>query len=154
MAHQSNPQKTPMAKPPVPDSFFRQSAVVPFRKTDNGIEVLLITSRERGRWIVPKGVVEPDLTPAESALVEAYEEAGLKGRVVGKTLGSFTYEKWEGTCRVKVFAMEVRRVLDAWPEKGQRKRRWLPLAEAADLADDKPVGKMIRKLSKIISRRK
>lgn len=143
-----------MAKDPVPEWFYRQSAVVPFRRMRDGIQVLLITSRGRKRWIVPKGVVEPDLSPAESALVEAYEEAGLKGRVVGKALGSYSYEKWDGICKAKVFAMEVTGEYADWPEKAERKRRWLPLSEAADLADDKPVGEMIRKLGKIISKSK
>lgn len=135
-----------MSRPPPPAWYYRQSGVVPFRPAADGPEILLITSRSRGRWIIPKGVVEPDMTPADSALNEAFEEAGLKGCVVGPALGSFTYAKWEGTCTVEVFAMAVDTVCDDWPERKERKRRWLALAEAADLADDAAVGDLIRQL--------
>ena len=137
-----------MSRPPPPEWFYRQSAVIPFRQRDDGIEVALITSRGRGRWIIPKGVVEPDLTPADSALGEAFEEAGLRGWVVGDPLGSYSYAKWEGTCTVEVFAMAVDEVCDDWPERSARRRRWLPLAEAADLADDAAVGALIRRLAR------
>ena len=135
-----------MSRPPPPDWYYRQSGVIPFRQGAAGAEVLLVTSRGRGRWIIPKGVVEPELTPAQSALGEAFEEAGLRGRVVGPAVGSFTYAKWEGICTVEVFAMAVEEVCDDWPERGERNRRWLPLAEAAGQADDAAVGDLIRRL--------
>lgn len=140
-----------MSRPPPPDWFYRQSAVIPFRQVDGGVEVALITSRGRGRWIIPKGVVEPGLSPADSALHEAFEEAGLRGRVVGDPLGSYRYAKWEGTCTVEVFAMAVDEVCDDWPERAERQRRWLPPAAAADLADEAPVGDLIRRLSARLS---
>lgn len=129
-----------------PDWYYRQSGAVPFRLGPDGPEVLLITSRTNKRWIIPKGVVEPDMTPAESALNEAFEEAGLKGRVVGTPLGSFTYAKWEGTCTVEVFAMAVDKACNDWPERKERQRRWLPLTVAAGVADDAAVGDLIRLL--------
>jgi 8-oxo-dGTP pyrophosphatase MutT (NUDIX family) len=135
-----------MSRSPPPAWYYRQSGVVPFRRGTDGPEVLLITSRTSKRWIIPKGVVEPELTAAESALGEAFEEAGLKGRVVGPPLGSFTYAKWEGTCTVEVFAMAVDEIRDDWPERKERRRRWLSLAAAAGLADDAAVGDLIRLL--------
>jgi 8-oxo-dGTP pyrophosphatase MutT (NUDIX family) len=50
----------------MPDWWYRQSAVVPYRRGTNGLEVLLITSRKRKRWVLPKGVIEPDMTPSAS----------------------------------------------------------------------------------------
>lgn len=138
----------PMAKNTVPSWFYRQSAAIPFRIGPDGLLVLLITSRGRKRWIVPKGVVEPELSPAESAQAEAYEEAGVRGGIVGEPLGSYSYKKWGGTCTVEVFALEVSEEFTDWPEGGERTRRWLPLREAAKLADDKPVGALIRALEK------
>ena len=72
----------------------------------------------------------------------------MRGTIVGEALGSYAYEKWGGTCTVEVFAMEVTEELADWPEKTERARRWMPLREAAGLADDKPVGKLIRALEK------
>jgi 8-oxo-dGTP pyrophosphatase MutT (NUDIX family) len=153
--HEIMPKKS-ASKAFAPKPPHRQSGVVPFRKSGkNGLEVLMITSRGRGRWIVPKGDVERKLSPSKSALAEAYEEAGLKGRTLGKPLGSYTYKKPEnGFYKVKLYAMEVGEECDDWPEKAERKRKWLPLAEAADLADDKEVGVMIRKLGKALSKSK
>jgi len=149
-------QKKSASKAFAPKPPQRQSGAVPFRQSKkNGAEVLLITSRCRGRWIVPKGGVERKLSPAQSALKEAFEEAGVKGRTLGKPLGSYTYKKPEnGFYKVKLYAMEVGEECDDWPEKDERQRQWLPLAEAADLADDKEVGVMIRKLGKTLSKSK
>ncbi|MCG8510665.1 MAG: NUDIX hydrolase [Rhodospirillales bacterium] len=136
-----------MAKNPVPDWFFSQSAVIPFRSGADGLEILLITTRKRKGWIVPKGVIEPELSPEESALAEAAEEAGIKGRIVGDALGSYDYDKWGGTCSVLVFAMAVEQILDDWPERNMRDRQWLPAAEAADLVKKREVGDLIRALA-------
>ena len=113
----------------VPDHFFRQSGVVPCRAGASGLEVLLITSLGRGRWIVPKGVIEPGMSPEESAALEAAEEAGVEG-VVGPELGQLTRDKWGGTCQIRLFVMEVTRVHDEWPEGDLRQREWLALGEA------------------------
>lgn len=139
-----------MDRPFPTESCYRQSGVVPFRQGPAGPEVLLITSRTRKRWIIPKGIVEPDLTPAESALNEAYEEAGVKGRVAGPGLGTFSYAKWEGLCTVEVFPMAVDEELEDWPERDERTRRWFPLLEAAGQADDPAAGALIRRLGEML----
>jgi 8-oxo-dGTP pyrophosphatase MutT (NUDIX family) len=136
-----------MAKNRVPDWFFSQSAVVPYRNGTDGLEILLITTRKKKGWIVPKGVIEPDLSPEQSALAEAAEEAGVSGRIVGEPLGSYDYKKWGGTCSVQVFAMAVEDVLDDWPERDMRDRQWLPAEEAAGLAKSSEVGDFIRALA-------
>jgi 8-oxo-dGTP pyrophosphatase MutT (NUDIX family) len=114
-----------------PSSWYRQSAVVPYRVDEDRVEILLITSRRGRRWIVPKGIVEHQLTAAESAAREAYEEAGVLGTVAPDPIGEYEYEKWGGVCAVTVFAMKVHTVLGEWPEAGTRERRWMPIREAA-----------------------
>jgi len=113
-----------------PSFLFRQSGVVPFRRQDAKIEVLLITSRRKKRWILPKGVVEKRMSPSASAAEEAWEEAGVKGSVSEVAIGSYDYQKWGGTCTVEIFPMEVLEFLDEWPDAGQRRREWVPIDDA------------------------
>ncbi len=82
---------------------FRQSSVLPYRLGKKGLEVLMITSMKRKRWIIPKGIVEPDMTPWDSAAKEALEEAGVEGDVSSQKIGRYHYEKWGGLCRCDVF---------------------------------------------------
>ncbi len=105
---------------------YRQSSVIPFRIADRGLEIMMITSIRRKRWILPKGIVEPDMTPADSAAKEALEEAGVAGKVSQKCLGRYHYEKWGGVCRCDVFAMQVTQVHKDWLESSEREREWVP----------------------------
>ena len=124
-----------------PDYWYRQSAVVPFR--NNGtIEILLITTRKKKKWIIPKGIIEENLTPLQSAEKEALEEAGIKGLVKNKAIGKYKYSKWGGTCKVKVFAMEVNEVLDIW-EEDFRDRKWIPLNQVKNEISDEKLTKII-----------
>jgi len=113
-----------------PAHYYDQSAVVPYRRRAGEVEILLVTSRKRKRWIVPKGVRELHLSSAESAAEEAFEEAGVRGVVSNKPVGRYEYRKWGGTCTVEVFAMEVESILDEWQES-YRDRCWLAPDEAA-----------------------
>src|SRR4051812_16166662 len=115
-----------------------QYAVLPIAIRDGEFSVLLVTSRETHRWILPKGWPEKGLTPAATAAKEAYEEAGLMGKVDGTPYGHFRYDKKLRTgelvpCEVDVFLMRVDRELEDWPERGQRERRWVSPAEAAEM---------------------
>jgi 8-oxo-dGTP pyrophosphatase MutT (NUDIX family) len=99
------------------------------------LEILLITSRNSHRWILPKGWAEAELSPAENAAREAFEEAGVIGTVGPEPIGRYHYlkEKKEGggiACRVDVFALAVSKQLDDWREKDERRLAWLPIAEA------------------------
>jgi 8-oxo-dGTP pyrophosphatase MutT (NUDIX family) len=103
--------------------------------------VLLITSRDTGRWVLPKGWAERDLSGPELAVKEAYEEAGVIGEVSSQRVGSYFYTKrlpgsGEADCRVDVFTMKVERLLDHWPEQQQRTRQWFTLTEAAMAVDE------------------
>jgi 8-oxo-dGTP pyrophosphatase MutT (NUDIX family) len=112
--------------------FYKQSAAVPYRAGSDGIEVLLITSRGRKRWIVPKGVIDLGKTAGEAALNEAFEEAGVRGQISANPVGEYSYEKWGGTCNVKIFLLEVETVLDEWPEQNDRSREWMTIERAAE----------------------
>ncbi|NEP58653.1 MAG: NUDIX hydrolase [Symploca sp. SIO2G7] len=115
-----------------PTSYIEQSGVVPYRLRNGNIEVLLITSITSKRWIIPKGLVEPGMTPQDSAAKEAWEEAGVIGEVLPTLMGTYDYRKWGGICRVEVFLMRVETVLEDWLEAQYRKRRWFSVEEAID----------------------
>lgn len=135
-----------------PDYYYRQSAMIPFRQGPSGLQVLMITTRKKRRWIVPKGIVEPELSSAASAAKEAHEEAGIQGRVLPDPLGIYEYEKWGGTCVVEVYAMAVERVLDRWAEDF-RGREWVDLAEAVRRVREPALVKMILELAQKIADR-
>jgi 8-oxo-dGTP pyrophosphatase MutT (NUDIX family) len=116
-----------------PAWMFKQSGVIPFRVVDDTIEVVLITSRSSGKWGIPKGIIERDLSPQDSAAKEAHEEAGVVGNVTDRVVAEYEYQKWGGTCKVQVFAMAVTTVLDEWDEKQVRSRKIVTLAEAIEL---------------------
>lgn len=113
--------------------------------------MLLITSSRRKRWIVPKGLVEPHLSEAESALQEAFEEAGVQGDISAAPIGSFAYSKWGAMCIVAVFLLEVRTVLSAWPEAAVRQRRWMPVAAAASAVEEPDLRALILELPRRVS---
>ena len=119
-----------------------QFAALPWRIGEGGKrEVMLLTSRETRRWIIPKGWPMKGRKPAEVASREAYEEAGLIGDIVGKRpLGNFHYQKQlakkERICEVRVFSFRVECQLDDWPEKTQRETKWFDSTEAATLVEE------------------
>ena len=106
------------------------------KKKHPTVEVLLITSRDTGRWVIPKGWPMDGKSASAAAAREAWEEAGVKGRVVEESIGSYRYMKGmpEGLkldCRVRVFALEVDDICKNFPEKGERHAEWVECAEAA-----------------------
>jgi 8-oxo-dGTP pyrophosphatase MutT (NUDIX family) len=130
-----------------------QSGVIPYRLTSAGnVAVCLVTSRTRGRWIIPKGFIEPDLEPWESAAKEGYEEAGVLGDVSDECLGSFTYDKTGMRCKVDVYPLLVSHVMPDWPESLERERVWLPAGDAAKRADEEAVGGLILELVGLVGR--
>ncbi len=129
----------------VPEHFYNQSAVIPFREQGENMEVLMITSRKRKRWVLPKGVKEPDLSPQDSAAKEALEEAGIEGLVSEAPIGSYEYDKWGGTCTVEVFTMDVQKVLDEW-EESYRGREWVSLEEAVRRVSEPELKRILRRL--------
>jgi 8-oxo-dGTP pyrophosphatase MutT (NUDIX family) len=133
-----------------------QYAALPYRKRGNGaVEILLVTSRGTGRWIIPKGWPMQRLAPHEAAAKEAVEEGGVIGRIGAQPIGNFRYAKQrDGTtalnCDVTVFALEVVRQLSNWPEQHQRRTRWFALREAAKAVQEPELAEMIRNLAALL----
>jgi 8-oxo-dGTP pyrophosphatase MutT (NUDIX family) len=127
-----------------------QFAALPFRIGTTGrLEIMLLTSRETGRWVIPKGWPIKGLKPREVAAREAYDEAGLVGSITSKRpIGIYHYEKRfaEGglLCEVRVFLFRVDQQLEDWPEKGQRETRWIDPAEAAALVNEGGLAEVVR----------
>ncbi len=127
----------------VPEHFFHQSAVLPFRHDRGKLEILLVSSRRKKRWVIPKGVRELDMDAASSAAKEALEEAGIEGELSTEAIGTYKYEKWGGTCTVEVYSMAVHTSYDAWPES-YRDRYWFTPQEAIDKVNELDLKKIIR----------
>jgi phosphohistidine phosphatase len=121
-----------------------QSAVIPFKKGSNGIEILLVSTRKKN-WTIPKGIVEDGLNPVESALKEALEEAGITGSVKKKKTGTYRYKKWGDVCEVAVYKMKVKKVHKKWEEENFRKRIWVELKDIPLFLKKKKLIKIIFK---------
>lgn len=126
-----------------PEYWYKQSAVIPFRINDKQIEILIIKSRSNKRWIVPKGIIEENLTARTSAEKEAFEEAGVRGKIIGNKIGSYIYQKWGGSCSVKVYLLLVDEILDDW-EENFRERKWILLGEIKNYIEDKNLLSLIK----------
>jgi 8-oxo-dGTP pyrophosphatase MutT (NUDIX family) len=128
-----------------------QYAALPYRSGGkSGTEVMLVTSRGTRRWIIPKGWPQQGKAPHHSAAREAFEEAGVVGVVRPKPLGTFAYRKRlkngaSIVCEVKVYPLRVLRQSDQWPERQQRKTRWLSVKEAAQAVQEPMLSRIIRR---------
>lgn len=132
-----------------PSNIYDQSAVIPYKIEGGSIKILLIKSR-KGKWIVPKGIIELGLTPQESALKESIEEAGVEGIVDEKLLGEYKYDKWGGVCNVRVFPMLVTKEYEKWEEDYFRIRKWYEIEKAVSrIAVPELIG-MIKALQDLI----
>ncbi len=101
-----------------------------------GLRILLVTSRETRRWVVPKGWPMKLRTPAQAAAREAWEEAGVRGMIAQRSLGMFSYKKRLSRdkrihCTVRVFPMQVTEIVTKFPESRERKVRWFSPEKAA-----------------------
>ncbi len=103
------------------DDHIRQAAALPLR----GGRACVITSSNGKRWVIPKGLIEPGQTAGETALQEAWEEAGLVGTLHSEPVGSYLYEKYARTYHVIVFVMDVTESAPEWPEQTFRRRSWV-----------------------------
>lgn len=112
------------------------------------VEIALITSRRTARWIIPKGWPVEGATPTEAASLEAWEEAGIEGKVGQTCLGIFSYAKAvdDGMqpCVVAVFPLEAERVHSDWPESSQRRRKWMSRKKAAKVVSSVELAQIIR----------
>ena len=117
----------------------QQAAAIAVRLKHDDLEVCLIRKMGSRHWGVPKGLVDPGDTHEETALKEAWEEAGISGRLIGKSLGIYQYDKWDATFEVTLYLMHVLEQHARWQEAGLRERRGTSFAEAASLRSEHPV---------------
>ncbi len=122
------------------DGCIRQAAALPLRRG----RVCLITSRNGKRWVIPKGWIDPGQTAGETALQEAWEEAGLAGALEREPIGSFFYEKEGQKYHVIVFVMKVTSVAQDWPERSFRERSWVSPGGFFDRIDDEGLADIVR----------
>ncbi|WP_296819232.1 NUDIX hydrolase [Brevundimonas sp.] len=127
----------------------RQVGALCWRDGASGREVLLVTSRETGRWIIPKGGRMSGVPDAQAAAQEALEEAGVTGDLDERPAGTFHYEKrLAGKARrltaVDVYPLRVQAELDRWDEAHERTRQWFPATEAAQKVDEPELQALIR----------
>lgn len=121
-----------------------------YRVVRNKTQVLLITSRRTRRWVIPKGWPMQGTTPGASALEEAWEEAGVRGKVNGPCLGLYSYEKrLPGAetlpCAVLVYPVKVTTLADRFPEAAQRERKWMSPKKAAQKLQEPELAHMVRR---------
>ena len=121
---------------------------MPWRDTGHGVEIMLITSRDTGRWVLPKGWPEAKELLCEAAAREAGEEAGLRGTISHHEAGRYFYAKAlasgeEVPCEVLVFPLRVDKIADRWKEKRSRTRKWVSPAEAARMVNEPDLGQII-----------
>lgn len=109
---------------------FQQSGVIPYRVQNGTIEVLLITTRDRQRWAIPKGGICHGMSPHESAAKEAWEEAGVIGQVSPDEFGTYKYRKQGKIYQVTMYLLPVEIVSEDYPEANLRERQWLELTKA------------------------
>ncbi|MCB8879928.1 NUDIX hydrolase [Acidisoma cellulosilytica] len=125
-----------------------QFAALPYRLEKGELEVMLITSRGRGRWVIPKGWPMIGRKPHEAAEIEAFQEAGVKGKVEKKPIGTYAYSKRlpDGEDRlffVVVFPLRVTLEAVKWRERAERKRVWFGREDAAALVEEGGLAEII-----------
>jgi len=133
-----------------------QYAALPWRIIDGELEVLLITTRNTRRWIVPKGWPIAEYTPDACAAYEAKEEAGVSGEIDPRVIGTFHYDKQRKSgeilaCKVYVFPMQVTRHHRKWPEKGLRDWEWCSVTEAVARISEPGLRRLIAKFAKTLN---
>lgn len=126
----------------------RQVAALPWRVGASGPEVMLVTSRDTGRWVLPKGWIEKGEKPWRAAEREAQEEAGVRGEVSRKPAGRYFYAKVQHIgrakpCAVTVYPLTIERIDDDWKEKAKRNRRWFSPEDAASRVDEEDLSELI-----------
>ncbi|HEY6257839.1 MAG TPA: NUDIX hydrolase [Xanthobacteraceae bacterium] len=131
-----------------------QYAALPYRRrSDARTQVMLVTARESGRWVIPKGWPKKKKTPSATAAREALEEAGVVGKVGRASIGSYSIKKRLKSgavvaCVVRVFPLKVKRQEKSWPERGERDIQWFSRAKAAKVVRDRALAEIIRSLPK------
>jgi 8-oxo-dGTP pyrophosphatase MutT (NUDIX family) len=121
----------------------QQAAAIPIRRCGDDLQVCLIRKRLAGSWGIPKGTVDSGQTHETTALNEAWEEAGVRGRLIGDALGTYKYEKYGRPLTVMLFVMEVLEHHSDWIEAGIRERTWVSFEEAGTLLIEHPAHRFL-----------
>ena len=126
----------------------RQVAALPLRQAKDGtLEILLVTSRDTGRWIIPKGWPSKRLKDCKAAAREARQEAGVKGKIFRRAIGTYRYIKREldndALIEVRVFLLKVSKHYKRWPEHRERRRAWFDIEDAASRVSDPELSSLI-----------
>jgi 8-oxo-dGTP pyrophosphatase MutT (NUDIX family) len=109
--------------------------------------VCLIRRRDARAWGIPKGFIDQGDSPEETALNEAWEEAGIHGQLVGEAIGTYEYAKSGSRLTVAVYVMRVVEELTTWPEIRVRERRWVSMGDAASALTRHPVWPLLDRVS-------
>jgi 8-oxo-dGTP pyrophosphatase MutT (NUDIX family) len=124
-----------------------QFAALCYRIKADKVQFCIVTSRRSGRWIVPKGWPMNGETPMDAAATEAFEEAGVRGKISPRPVGVFSYYKVrsenELPCMAVVYPLKVKKVLKRWPEDKERTRKWVSRKKAAAMVDNPELGNII-----------
>jgi phosphohistidine phosphatase len=132
-------------------NLLQQSGAIPFRRRGEELEFLLVTSKG-GKWIFPKGIVEPGETPAETAAKECREEAGIFGQIVPDPIASYRVRKWKRDCEVALFLLRYEHDVHPWEEEGLRERRWCDQETAAALLGRSELVAAIERAARVLER--
>jgi 8-oxo-dGTP pyrophosphatase MutT (NUDIX family) len=135
-------------------SILRQAGAIPFQHRKGVLYVLLITSRGSGRWVIPKGGIEPGFTARQAAAQEAFEEAGIKGEMDQQPLGSFTYAKRLKSgglkpAAVEVYALRVQKQFKKWPERAERQFQWMTIEAAMAAVQETGMARLLARLTEL-----
>lgn len=112
--------------------------------------MLLITTRKNKYWTIPKGFVDPNLSPFESARKEAFEEAGISQCKGEKLISQITLHKKIGLCYLEIFASQVVTMVDIYPESSYRERDWFKLDDAVGLIKNREIADKVKLLPQYI----
>lgn len=132
----------------------QQIAALPMRWTKSGkIQVLMVTSRDSGRWLMPKGWTMNGKKPWAAAEIEALEEAGALGHIGREVIGQYSYKKKLSNghsllCGVDVYPMMVERLKSNWKERAERKRKWFSAKGAAKRVSEPELAELLKSLAK------
>lgn len=131
-----------------------QIAALPWRRAPGSdLEVMLVSSRDTKRWVIPKGWPIKGMKPHQAAAIEALEEAGLEGKIEKTPLGAYHYGKRLDNgavlaCKVDVYPLKVSKQRKSWPEKGQRVTRWFSAGDAAENVFEDELSALIRMIAR------
>ncbi|MBB6259500.1 8-oxo-dGTP pyrophosphatase MutT (NUDIX family) [Paenochrobactrum gallinarii] len=133
----------------LPNGRLQQVAALVWRVENGELQLLTITSRGTGRWVLPKGWPQTGRTLARTAMREAFEEAGIRGVIDPLPVGTYDYEKYDmppdaiSSFTVAVYAVAFTEQVDQWPERGERILEWVSPLQAAERVEEPELKKLI-----------